>query len=43
VQAFRVKPDDGSDVYRHYMFIWKLFYLEFAVFCLASLLPAWAA
>jgi homogentisate phytyltransferase/homogentisate geranylgeranyltransferase len=34
-RAGQVDADDKDAVYRHYMFIWKLFYFEFAVFAMA--------
>ena len=36
-KASQVDIGDKDAVYRHYMFIWKLFYLEFAVFVAACL------
>jgi len=36
-KAVRVDAADKDAIYRHYMFIWKLFYLEFAVFAAACL------
>jgi homogentisate phytyltransferase/homogentisate geranylgeranyltransferase len=38
VRALRLDPDDRQAVVLHYMFIWKLFYLEFAAFPIACLL-----
>ena len=36
-RARQVSAEDKDAVYRHYMFIWKLFYFEFAVFAVACL------
>jgi homogentisate phytyltransferase/homogentisate geranylgeranyltransferase len=38
VRAARLDTDDHRAVVRHYMFIWKLFYLEFAAFPIACML-----
>ncbi len=37
-RAARLDPNDHEAVVAHYMFIWKLFYLEFAAFPIACLL-----
>jgi homogentisate phytyltransferase/homogentisate geranylgeranyltransferase len=38
VRAARLDADDHAAVVAHYMFIWKLFYLEFAAFPIACML-----